>query len=219
MENLFTDEQLGRIRQAIAEAEERTAGEIVPYIVPQSDTYDVAAWRGAVFAALGALFGAIMIFQFYSGWGLGWLHQGWGTALLTLGAGAVGGGAARFIRPLRRVLAGAEMLSDRVHSRALNAFLDEEVFDTRDRTGILLFVSLLEHRIEVVGDTGINRRVDSDDWVHVVERIRDGIKQGDLARGLIEAIEMCGHLLEKKGVDVQPDDDNELSDSVRLRKS
>lgn len=218
MEDLFTDEELVRIREAIAEAEERTAGEIVPYVVPQSDSYDVAVWRGAGGGVLAAVFAALMIFQFYEGWGLGWLHEGWGTALLVLAAGTLGGVVARYVRPVTRLLAGADRLANRVHARALEAFLEEEVFDTRDRTGILLFISLLEHRIEVVGDSGINEQVDDEDWIHVVERIRDGLRNGRLADGLIEAIDMCGHLLERKGVDIRPDDANELGDSVRLRK-
>lgn len=218
MKNLFSESELGRIQEAIAEAEQRTAGEIVPYVVSQSDSYDVAVWRGIAAGGLTALFTALMVFQFYQGWGLDWLHQGWGMALFTLILGMVGGGLGRYVPPVRRQLAGADMLAEKVHARALQAFLEEEVFDTRDRTGILLFISLFEHRIEVVGDSGINQQVDSDDWVHIVEHIRDGIKQDRLADGLIEAVEMCGHLLEKRGVEIRPDDTNELSDSVRLRK-
>jgi putative membrane protein len=97
----------------------------------------------------------------------------------------------------------------------MQAFVEEEVFDTRDRTGILLFVSLREHRIEVLGDAGINQQVDPDDWVEVVARIQRGIQNDNLTEGLVEAIEMCGQLLERKGVDLRADDENELTDTVR----
>jgi putative membrane protein len=217
MENLFTREELTRIRSAIAGVEDRTSGEIVPYIVPASDSYDVAVWRGAAAGVLIAVLVALMIFQFYEGWGLAWLHEGWGTALLVLVAGMLGGLTARFIPPVKRLLVGTGGLAERVHDRAIKAFLEEEVFDTRNRTGILLFISLLEHRIEVIGDSGINRQVEDDDWIHIVERIQKGIRNDRLADGIIEAVEMCGRLLEKKGVDVHSDDFNELSDSVRLR--
>ena len=95
--------------------------------------------------------------------------------------------------------------------------IEAAVFNTRERTGILLFISLLEHRIEVVGDAGINRKVTADEWTDVVMRIREGIKAGKLADGLVAAIEMCGELLERGGVEIRPDDVNELSDDVRLR--
>ena len=130
-------------------------------------------------------------------------------------AGTVGALLTRYLYPLQRLLAGSERLDETVHRRALQAFVEEEVFDTRDRTGILLFVSLREHRIEVVGDTGINQQVEADDWAEVVTRIRRGIQNDNLTEGLVEAIETCGRLLEEKGVDIRPDDENELTDTVR----
>lgn len=204
-----------RIAEAVADAEERTAGEIVPVVVPQSASYDVAVWRGAGAAAILALTVALLTVQFYDGWGLGWLFQPWGVALVTLAAGTGGALLAAFVRPVQRLLTGADLLDDTVHRRAMQAFVEEEVFDTRDRTGILLFVSLLEHRIEVLGDTGINQNVDPDDWAEIVERIRTGIRNRNLTNGLVDAIDMCGRLLERKGVNIRPDDTDELSNQVR----
>jgi putative membrane protein len=103
-----------------------------------------------------------------------------------------------------------------VHHRAMRAFVEEEVFKTVDRTGILLFVSMLEHRIEVIGDEGINRKVTVEDWAGVVAEIRKGILEGRLADGIVRAIDLCGGLLDRKGVDIQPGDTNELSDDIRF---
>lgn len=115
-----------------------------------------------------------------------------------------------------RRLVGRTLLDVRVHRRALQAFLTEEVFNTRDRTGILLFVSLREHRIEVLGDTGINAQVPPEAWADVVATLRHHIKTaGDLTAGLVDAIEQCGRLLERKGVAIRPDDTDELSNRVR----
>lgn len=206
---------LDRIRRAVGRAEERTAGEIVPVVVPQSDDYKEAIWRGAGAAVLLVLLAVLLTLRFYTGWGLGWLFAPWGVALSVLVAGTLGALFARYVYPLQRLLVGSERLDETVHRRALQAFVEEEVFDTRDRTGILLFVSLLEHRIEVVGDAGINRQVEPDDWAEVVARIQRGIQNDNLTEGLVEAIEMCGRLLERKGVDSRPDDENELTDTVR----
>ena len=139
-------------------------------------------------------------------------------ALLASLAGVTGALLITFAPALRRLLAGSDRMALRVHRRAALAFLDEEVFKTRDRTGILLFVSLFEHRIEVLGDAGINEQVTPDEWVAVVDTIRRGIREGHLADGLIEAIGMCGHLREEKGVAVKHDDTDELPDNVRLRE-
>jgi putative membrane protein len=209
----------GQIREAVQRAEERTAGEIVPVVVPRSADYEVVTWRGAGGAVLLALIAALLTLQFYDGWGLGWLYTPWGVVLTALGAGTVGAICATYIPPLQRALAGADLLDETVHRRALQSFVEEEVFATRDRTGILLFVSLHEHRIEVLGDTGINEQVDPEDWVEVVARIRRGIQNDNLTEGLVEAIGMCGRLLERKGVGLRPDDENELANTVRTPES
>lgn len=216
MKEWLSSEDLERIRQAVAEAERRTSGEIVPYVVPRSDTYEGRAWKGAGIAAALALAFTAVVFQFYEGWGLAWLHTGWGTATLTLAAGMVGGLLSAFVSPLGRVLTGRECMTRTVHRRAMKAFVEEEVFATRERTGVLIFVSLWEHRIEVIGDAGINARVSTDEWTDMVARIRDGVRSGHFADGLIDAIGMCGTLLEGSGVERRDDDSNELSDALRV---
>jgi len=206
---------LERIQEAVGRAEEQTAGEIVPVVVPRSDDYEDVVWRGAGAAILLTLLAVLLTLRFYDGWGLAWLFAPWGVALSVLAAGTVGALLAQYVYPLQRLLAGSERLDETVHRRALQAFVEEEVFDTRDRTGILLFVSLREHRIEVLGDSGINEQVEPDDWAEVVTRIQRGIQNDNLTAGLVEAIEMCGQLLERKGVEIRPDDENELTDTVR----
>ena len=214
---LFTDAEREAIRTAVAEAETRTAGEIVPYVVRQSGTYQVAVWRAASFGALLTALLTLGIAAVYDGWGLGWMYSAsWMAAAMTVG-GVVGALAGAYVDPLRRRLAGADRLDLHVHRRAAVAFLEEEVFDTRDRTGILLFVSLFEHRIEVVGDVGINAKVQPEEWVEVVDLIRDGIRSSGLAAGLVAAVERCGDLLHRRGVEIREDDTDELPDDVRVR--
>jgi putative membrane protein len=215
MQTLIEQLDEDRIREAVQRAEERTAGEIVPVVVPRSASYEVVTWRGATIAALLALIAAMLTLQFYDGWGLAWLYTPWGVVLTALASGTVGAVLATYVPPLQRLLAGGDLLDETVHRRALQSFVEEEVFDTRDRTGILLFVSLREHRIEVLGDTGINEQVEPDDWAEVVARIRRGIRNDNLTEGLVEAIAMCGRLLERRGVGIRPDDENELSNTVR----
>jgi putative membrane protein len=216
MKNPLADAELERIKEAVVAAERRTSGEIVVTVVDRSGHYDVAIWRAACGAALLAIAGSLLIHQFYQGWGLAWLYTGWGTALLALIAGAAGALLTTAVPALRRTFAGSALLDRTVHQRAMQAFVEDEVFTTKERTGILLFISLLEHRIEVLGDSGINRLVTADDWVDVIAKIREGIRGGRLADGILEAVEMCGHLLEKSGVAVQADDTDELPNKVRV---
>ncbi len=212
----FSEQDLERIRTAVAAAERSTSGEIVPFLVDRSDPYSVAMWRGAVLAATIVLAIVLLFLQVYEGWGYAWLHTPWGPSLVTLVGAIAGYVIVALVPAVRRLLAGDDLMTRSVHNRAMRAFVEEEVFKTRDRTGILIFLSLLEHRIEVIGDEGINRAVQPDDWTDIVEAIRNGIKSDRLVDGLVEAIEKCGHLLEHHGVEIRPDDTDELSNTLRI---
>ncbi len=213
---LFTDDELERIRNAVAQAETRTAGEIVPYVVRQSDDYAAATWRAASLGALAVGTAALAVAWAYDGWGWGWLYSSWALALAMTGGGVLGA-LATLLDAVRRRFAGAASMETHVHRRAALAFVEEEVFDTRDRTGILLFVSLFERRIEVVGDAGINAKVEKQEWVDVVGRIRAGIRSKSLADGMVSGVDLCGDLLHRRGVEIRPDDTDELPDDVRVR--
>ncbi|MEK9137917.1 MAG: hypothetical protein AAB393_12400, partial [Bacteroidota bacterium] len=152
---LFSESSLKRIKEAVEEAERSTSGEIVPYVVEMSDTYEVAEWRAGVLSGVIALgvFAAVrrftetrLPFDFVE------------MALVAMLASAAGALLAHFIPVLQRLFTGKHLIDLRVNQRAAQAFIAEEVFATRDRTGILIFLSLLEHRVLVLGDSGINAK-------------------------------------------------------------
>lgn len=216
-EALFSDAERERIAAAVAQAETRTSGEIVPFVVNRCGRYEVAVWKAAAVGAMGAAALALAVGAMYDGWGMGWLYTAWALALAVV-LGGTAGALATLAAPVRRLFAGTDRMARRVHRRASVAFLEEEVFETRDRTGILLFVSLFEHRIEVLGDKGIDAKVQPEEWVEVVQLIRDGIVGGDLAGGLVAGIEKCGEMLHRRGVEIREDDTDELPDGVRVRE-
>lgn len=206
--------ELEQVQAAVAAAERRTSGEIVPYVVGACDDYADAAWKGAVLTAVGAAAAAAVAF---------WLLDVWGGLerwlLVAVVLGAAGGWlAARLVAPLRRLLVPTAELDLRARRRAMVAFLEEEVFDTRERTGILLFVALFERRVVVLGDAGINRAVEQRAWDGIVTDLRAGIRRGQLGDALVRAIAACGRLLEEHEVEIRPDDVDELPDAPRIRE-
>jgi putative membrane protein len=214
LDDLFSDAATDRIRTAVANAEKRTSGEIVPYVVEASDSYAGSCWLSALLGALGGPLVALALYEWFELWGVPPVVWLLGPVL----AGTlVGYLAARWISPWRLWLVGEETLERRTRRRAAVAFLEEEVFRTRDRTGILIFLSLFERRVVVLGDEGIHRRVGQHEWQAIVERIVEGIRAGRPAEALIEAIGRCGEFLEERGVEIQPDDVDELSDELRRR--
>lgn len=209
---LFSDADRARIQAAVVEAEGKTSGEIVPYVVERSDGYEAAEWRGG--ALLGCTVGLLIA-------GLHSLTDVWlpvniaGLIAFVIGASMVGMLAVRTIAPLTRLFAGRSHMAHHVSRRAAEAFIAEEVFRTRERTGILLFVSLLERTVLVVGDAGINARVQKADWDGIVAMVVQGLKTGTPADGMVRAIGACGTLLERQGVARRADDTDELSDGLR----
>ena len=211
---IFPESDTERIRSAVEAAEKRTSGEIVPYIVERSDDYEESEWRA------GALVLAVVmvaVSAFY------WFSDSWHSfdlILMGLDSGAaffVGFLAARYVPPVKRFFAGRSLIERRVHSRAANAFLSEEIFATAERTGILIFLSLLEHRVVVLGDSGINAKVEKGEWDSIVRTVIDGIGSGKPTDGLVAAIGQAGSLLERTGVKITPGDRNELPNEPRLR--
>ncbi len=210
----FTDVELERIGEAARAAEQRTSGEVVAYLVNRVDEYDEAVWKGAALGALGAA----------AAGGFGhWLGGFWGgSVLLWMTLPAFAGAAAGFllatyVPAVERRLIDAESLERRVRLRAESAFLDEEVFDTRDRTGILIFLALFEHRAVILADSGIHQKVDESEWQALVTSLVDGIRAERTVDALVDTIGRCGDLLEERGVARRPDDIDELANAPRLK--
>jgi putative membrane protein len=215
VETFFTPSDLEAIKRAVHAAEGRTAGEIVPYVVAASDDYPEAGWRGATLGALVAAAAAALVHELAGLWG-GWFAA-WVVAPPLLGAVA-GLIAASYVPAVRRRLIHDATVDLNVRRRADQAFLHEEVFRTRDRTGILVFLSLLERRVVVLADKGIAAAVEQREWDSIVAGIVSGIRAGRPAAALIDGIGACGALLEQRGVTIKPDDRDELSDALRTEK-
>lgn len=202
---------LEAIRAAVAEAEQKTSGEIVPYFVEESDAYPSALWKGTALGAFAGALAAEAVFFLVDLWNLTPL---WIAAPTAVG-GALGFLLAAYVPAVKRWMAGDGLLDLRTRQRAEMAFLEEEVFHTRDRTGILLFLSLFEHRVIVIGDSGINQQVEQGQWDGIVKTVAAGIRAGRPGEALVEGIRQCGELLERHGVAIQPDDFDELSNELR----
>jgi putative membrane protein len=214
-DRFFSEADLEAIQAAVREAEARTSGEIVPYVVDQSDEYASAAWKGAALGALLAPLVALALYRWTNIWGFPLTY--WITLPAPVAAAAAYLFSA-FLPPVRRWLIGAPMLDLRVRRRAAVAFLEQEVFHTENRTGILLFVSLFERRVVLLADSGIHQKVKEGQWEAITRRLAGEIGHGRPGPALVEAIRACGELLARYHVEIQPDDRNELSNELRRER-
>jgi putative membrane protein len=209
-DTLFSKGEMEAVAAAVKQAEATTSGEIVPVVVIRSHNYPEAVWRGAT---LGALAGALLagLAHLLGGfWGMSWL---W-IVLPAVAGGAAGLGAASLIPVLRRLLASPDEMDHQVRRRALQAFVEHEVFNTRERTGVLLLLSLYERRVVVLGDAGINAKVEQHEWDGIARDLASGARAGKTAAALITAVGRCGELLQRRGVERRADDTDELPDSL-----
>ncbi len=212
MNDVFTGSDREAIRAAVAAAEELSGGEVVPYAVGRCGDYRAACWVGATLAA--ALVAGVSALAHDLGGFWGGSALAWVALPAPLGAFA-GYGLVAAWPGLRRRLTPAAAIDDRVEMRAAAAFLEAEVFATRDRTGVLIFLALFEHRVVVLADSGIAAKVVPGEWKAISDRLAAGIREGRAAAALIEAIEACGRLLAERRVERRPDDVSELSDWLR----
>jgi putative membrane protein len=215
VEKFFPPADLKEIEAAVREAEAVTAGEIVPFVVSHSDHYEAAMWKGSTLGAFLAVVATAA--GYFAGGYWGGLPVAW-VLLPPLAGGAVGFAATALVPPLKLWLAGPAAIDHHVRQRAAAAFLENEVFRTKERTGILIFLSLLEHRVVVLGDSGISARVQQHEWDGVVVRIVEGIRAGKPGAALAAGIRLCGELLRRRGIAVRPDDTDELPDQLRVRE-
>lgn len=214
MNFVFSEEEKERIKSAVQELESESSGEIVPYFVSSSDSYDEAKWISSLLlTVLGVIFVGVLAYF--------WLLPGGVSTLMIctyLFVSAIFG----FLSPTIFPALGSLLISDsvkeqRVRQRAYEAFLNEEVFRTIDRTGILIFISAEERKVVVLADNGITEKVPVSDWGHIVDMITSGIKSEHLTEGIVNAINECKKLLLDNGFIVRSDDTNELPDDIRIK--
>lgn len=73
--------------------------------------------------------------------------------------------------------------------RALTQFGKLRVWDTAQNNGVLIYLLLAEHAIELVADRGINQHVSPQAWVEMVESLGIALKEGSFEQGLARAID------------------------------
>lgn len=217
--NRFSEQDLQRIKAAVKDAEDKISGEVVPVIVERSGYYTIANYKAALLAAsLAFVFMIILDRYIITGAENALFYDPLFIFIIVVAAGVVGAILPNFSEPLKRALLSREQLDHSTQMRAENAFLEEEVFNTRQRTGIMIFISFFEHEVIVMADKGINKVVEQKEWDNLVKTLLENISKGRVVEGLEEAIKRCGEVLLEKGFVKTHDDINELGDDLRINR-
>lgn len=204
---------LDAVREATRNAEKLTGSELVCVVVERCDDYPEASWRGAALGALAVVTADTLVNLFSGAWASA--PAGWTVAPVLLGL-VLGWMAATWLPGLRRLLIDREVIDLRVSRRVAQAFLEEEVANTVDRTGVLLLVAAFERRVEVAVDEGIASRVDESSWQQVITDLQPRLRGPGRGAALVRAVGDLGTILAEHRVPRRDDDVNELSDEPRI---
>lgn len=213
----FSEEDLRRIKVAVEEAEKQISGEIVPVIVEKSGVYAIANYKAALISA--AIFFVLMIIldrYLIDDTSHTLYYDPLFIFTVVVAGGAVGAAVSHFSAPVKRWLAGRDYMDDCCRQSAENAFLEEEIFNTRHRTGIMIFISFFEREVIVMADRGISKVVEQQEWDKIVAELIGYIRSGKIIEGIEAAIRRCGEILLERGFQKSADDINELRDDLRI---
>jgi putative membrane protein len=210
------------VSTAVAAAEERSAGEIVTIIAGESNSFHDVALLWSAFAAMAALAALTLFPDFYldkvdwllGNWASEWSAQHlFALALMVATLKFLGMWLLQLWKPLRMALVPAPLKHARVRDRAVRYFKVGAERRTHGRTGILIYLSLAEHRAEIVADAAIAAKVAPEVWGEAMAVLIAEIKAGRPGAGMVAAVERVGAVLAEHFPRAE-DDKNELPDRL-----
>jgi putative membrane protein len=183
-DHTFSPEDKDRIAAAIAEAESKTAGEIYVVIAHTSDEIRSIP---VIWAACAALL---------LPWPLHLLTSLSTTTILVLQAVVFVGATLIMSHPsIRHHVVPNAIAAERTRRQAYEQFLAHGVHLTEARTGVLIYVTPRDRRVEIVADVGIHSKVGEAAWEDLAQEITVAARAGQLVDGMLNAIRKAGALL------------------------
>lgn len=203
-DTFFSEQDKKIIEATIAEVETKTAGEVAVMVVDQSDSYPEAQVFSGVLFGSGVALALTEIFFAESLWAFLPLAVFFATLIGVL---------SRFLPSLIRLMGSGQRMENMAQARALQAFYEKGLYKTRDDTGVLFFISLLEHRVWVLADSGIYSKISPDELQDYAHMVAQAIKEGNVTTILCQEVRRVGEVLAHH-FPIKNDDTNELSNKV-----
>lgn len=203
-DQFFSESEKQKISSLVKKAELGTSGEIAIMVVDESDSYREAEVLGALLLSAFTALVLTVAIQHVTIWSfIPAVLILWLPALYLM----------RGFPRLKLVLAGSKRLEEAVRERAVRAFFEKGIYRTREETGILIFISLLEHKVWILGDRGIHQRIDQQLWQVFAGELAAKIKDDRTFEGLCTTIEKLSGILAEH-FPRKADDTNELPDEM-----
>lgn len=179
--DMISDVDKRRIVEAIQGVEQKTAGEIFCVVARGCGDYRLVPIAWAAIIALAVPLPGIYLTTWPAG--IIYLIQ---LIVFIVSALVLSLPMIRFrIVPKRRMWG-------RAHAEAMRQFLAQGLHLTEQRTGVLIFASVIERYAEIVADSTINAKVNPDVWAGAIAAMITAIKDGRPADGFVAAVQLCG---------------------------
>ncbi len=209
----LTDEEKHSVEACVKEVEKTTSGEIVPMIVSASYHYPMSNMIGGLIFALLISVAFTLAYSIQKSWGGVTAMDLWLFPAVFAVSFLLFHELVKRIPGLKRIFITRAEITEEVEEAALTSFYRNGLNKTRDRTGILIFISVFERKALVLADEGINAKVDTAVWQEVVDLVVNSIKQRKQAEGICRAIRRCGGLIGEY-FPIKKDDTNELDNLI-----
>ena len=191
------------VAEAVGTVEAKSCAELVVEVRARSGSY---AHADARFAAIVAF--ATLLFVLLSPWSFApiWVAP---DVLIAYGTGLL---IARSSPAIRRLMTTRRDRETKVHTYAAAAFVERGVANTQRETGVLVYMSMVERRIDVIADRGVLDAVPVLEWNQVLERMRARAASPD---SLVEVLRVL-QLLLIRYLPARAGDRNELPNEPRF---
>lgn len=145
--HFWTDDARAKVEAAVRAVESQTSVEVVVAVRPSSGTYRHTDYLVGGFVAM-----TVLCVFLYHPEPFDWTY----LPLEVLASALFGVLVSAWFDPLRRLLTSRTLMSDNATARARSFFVEQQLSRTRDRTGVLVFLSVFERRVVVVCDIGVD---------------------------------------------------------------
>lgn len=187
-----------------------TSGEIVPMVVSRSHSYPATTLAGAILLSIPT---AILFTSPLAELVQSPPQNMWVFLLLAM-----------FFFPIFHLLVSKNIIpqsfflsstevEEEVREGAINAFYSEQLYKTKDENGILLYISVYEKKVWILGDRGINSKIEQGEWDKIVSELTCDIKKGDHCLAVCQAVEAIGRILQEH-FPIKEGDKNELHNII-----
>lgn len=214
----ITEDARKAINDAVSDAESRTVAEIVPVIAESSGRYDRAEDICGLWLGLTAMTAVWILLpppvREPGSWGgpsVLWYPVSLITSVIV--GFIVGVVISHHLPALRRLFTPSRECHQEVENRSRQVFFDHRVHHTAGQNGVLLYVSLFEHRVAIVADQSVLDAITQPRVDQLCEDFTSRLKNGDLHQAFVDTIAELADLLAEK-LPAKGDNRNELPDAL-----